>query len=135
MTDYVNLNLVQQIINLIPTSSWDLVIEKLISRIVDDMPSDVLKQLTGDPTGFEKAEAILHGYYTRENAHESLIVDSFRILGLEQTCYYLDLLNIFEDNNGIYQDSTTSLHQLSGGADVDEGSEEERLFNQEEEDV
>ena len=87
--------LIQQTISLIPEHTWPVVIDKLSARIVDQMPSNVLKQLTGSEVDFEKAEKILLNFYLQsKEKREDLISDSFGFVGAESILYYLEGLNL-----------------------------------------
>ena len=84
--------LIEQTLSLIPEHTWPVVADQLSARIVDTMPADVLEQLTGNPTGFEKAEKILLGFYLQsKEKRKDLISDAF---GAEPTLYYLDGLGL-----------------------------------------
>ena len=93
MTEFINepidLNLIDQIVALIPAHTWPVVREGLITTFVDNMPADIVEQLTGDPMNFDRAEEILYSFYDN-NKNKELIIDSFRILGQEHTVYLLD---------------------------------------------
>jgi len=91
----VDLDLVDKVMELIPPITWDSVLTGIITQIVDNMPSDILEKLTGSFDDFDKAEQILHDYYTsdtREN--KELIIDAFKMLGVEHTLYFLDSLQL-----------------------------------------
>lgn len=91
----VDLDLVDKVVELIPPITWDSVITGIITQIVDNMPSDVLKQLTGSFDDFDKAEQILHAYYTNEECeNKELIIDAFKMLGAENTLFFLDSLQL-----------------------------------------
>lgn len=90
----VDLDLVDQVIGHIPPTTWDIVKEAIIVNIVDNMPSDVLKRLTDDPVGFEKAEAILDEFYELPEKQPDLITDAFKILGVEHTVHLLDSMQL-----------------------------------------
>ena len=92
--EMIDLDLVDQVVSNIPQHTWEMVKEAIIVNIVDNMPSDILVKLTDDPTGFEKAEAILNDYYALPEKQSDLIVDSFRILGLEHTVHLLDSMQL-----------------------------------------
>ena len=92
--DLVDLDLVDQVVQRIPAWTWSRVKEALITNLVDLMPSTVLEKLTNDPMGFEMAEEILHNYYQDEEHNSDLIVDSFKIIGEENTLYLLDSLQL-----------------------------------------
>ena len=87
--------LIQQTISLIPKHTWPVVIDKLSARIVHQMPSNVLKQLTGSEIDFEKAEKILLSFYLQsEEKREDLISDSFGFVGAESTLYFLENMEL-----------------------------------------
>lgn len=91
----IDLDLVDKVVELIPPITWDSVTTGIITQIVDNMPSDVLQKLTGSFDDFDKAEQILHDYYTsdtREN--KELIIDAFKMLGAENTLFFLDSLQL-----------------------------------------
>ena len=58
------------------------------------MTTTILEGLTGDPGGDDRAQEILDDYYAPSNRNKDLIVDSFNILGEEQTLYSLDSLQL-----------------------------------------
>ena len=93
-TPSINMELVDDIVMAIPDDAWDLVKEKFVELFVDNMPSEILRQLTGEPEGFSKAETILAEYYEPDTQRIELIVDAFKIIGPDQTVYTLDLLGI-----------------------------------------
>lgn len=90
----IDLDLVDQFVDNIPPTTWDMVKEAIIVNLVDNMPSTVLVSLTSDPTGFEKAEAILHEYYELPERQVDLIADAFKILGVEHTVHLLDSMQL-----------------------------------------
>jgi hypothetical protein len=96
MTDSnaTDFNLVSQVVERIPTCAWPDVRVAIITNLVDSMPSDVLKRLTNDPEGFDKAEEILTAYYQDDHRNSNLIEDAFRILGDDTTLYLLDSLQL-----------------------------------------
>jgi hypothetical protein len=89
----VNYELVNQVVDLIPVSTWDVVINAIISSIVDNMPSEIVKGLTGKETDFDGAENFLRKYYAKQKSNKTLIQDAFKILGEE---YVLHLLDSFQ---------------------------------------
>jgi hypothetical protein len=89
----IDLDLVDKVVALVPQHTWKTVQEYIIDQLVDLMPSTVLEDLTGDPVGFDKAEAILYEYYNT-HSNEDLITDAFKILGEENTLYMLDSLQL-----------------------------------------
>tara|TARA_B100001939_G_scaffold348095_1_gene372597 strand:+ start:6069 stop:6413 length:345 start_codon:yes stop_codon:yes gene_type:complete len=90
----IDMDLVNDIVMAIPENDWDRVKETLVEHFVDNMPSDILCQLTGDLEGYSQAETILTEYYEPDYQRIELIVDSFRIIGPNQTVYVLDLLDL-----------------------------------------
>ncbi len=87
--------LIEQTLSLIPEHTWPIVADQLSARIVDTMPADILEQLTGNPTGFEKAEKILLSFYLQsKEKRKDLISDAFGFIGAEPTLYYLDGLGL-----------------------------------------
>lgn len=102
--ELIDLDLVDEVISRIPDKSWGLIISRLVSELVDMMPSNVLTQLTGDSEGYDRAEAILTSYY-EENPSNELIEDCFKILGTEQTLYRLDLLQLEQFTDEIKPDT------------------------------
>ena len=90
----INLDLVDEVVDRIPEWTWPVVKDRLVSDLVDSMPTTVLERLTGDPGGDDRAQEILDDYYASSNRNKDLIVDSFRIIGEEQTLYSLDSLQL-----------------------------------------
>lgn len=90
----IDLNVVDQVIQLIPEWTWPVVKQALVNQLVSAMPTDILEKLTGDPTGDDLAQEMLDDYYKPNELNNDLIVDSFRILGQEQTLYILEDLNL-----------------------------------------
>ena len=90
----INLDLVDDVVNRIPEWTWSVVKDRLVTDLVDSMPTTVLERLTGDPGGDDRAQEILDDYYASSNRNKDLIVDSFRIIGEEQTLYSLDSLQL-----------------------------------------
>ena len=90
----INLDLVDDVVNRIPEWTWSVVKDRLVTDLVDSMPTTVLERLTGDPGGDDRAQEILDDYYASPNRNKDLIVDSFRIIGEEQTLYSLDSLQL-----------------------------------------
>jgi hypothetical protein len=95
----VDLNLVDQMYDLIPEWTWNLVKDHLVNLLVDIMPTTILERLTGDPTGDERALEILDDYYKSSDMNKELLIDSFKILGSEQTAYALDSLQLNKISN------------------------------------
>jgi hypothetical protein len=92
--DPIDLDLVDKVIAMVPKETWSVVIDAIVSNIVDAMPSTVLEKLTGSIDDFDRAEEILLDYYRIDGRHEDLIVDAFKILGAENTLYLLDSLQL-----------------------------------------
>jgi hypothetical protein len=90
----IDLDLIDQIIDRIPEWTWSVVKDRLVTDLVDSMPTTVLERLTGDPGGDDRAQEILDDYYASPDRNKDLIVDSFRIIGEEQTLYSLDSLQL-----------------------------------------
>ena len=90
----INLDLIDEVVDRIPEWTWSVVKDRLVTDLVDSMPTTVLKRLTGDPGGDDRAQEILDDYYASPNRNKDLIVDSFRIIGEEQTLYSLDSLQL-----------------------------------------
>lgn len=90
----INLDLVDKVIALIPNNTWNVVVPGLVNALIDAMPSDVLIQLTGDINGFDRAEEILMSYYNEPDQTQSIIADTFRILGDEATLYLLEAMHL-----------------------------------------
>jgi hypothetical protein len=47
----IDLDLIDQIIDRIPEWTWSVVKDRLVTDLVDSMPTTVLERLTGDPGG------------------------------------------------------------------------------------
>jgi hypothetical protein len=90
----INLDLVDLICDNIPDWTWTVVKEQLIDAMVDAMPTHIREKLTGDPAGDERALEILDDYYKSDKTNKDLIIDSFKILGEDQTTYLLDALQL-----------------------------------------
>ena len=90
----INLDLVDDVVDRIPEWTWTVVKDRLVSDLVDSMPTTVLERLTGDPGGDDRAQEILDDYYASSDRNKDLIVDSFKIIGEEQTLYSLDSLQL-----------------------------------------
>lgn len=92
--DCIDLDLVDKVIALIPDNTWNVVVPGLVDALIDAMPSDVLIQLTGDINGFDRAEEILMSYYNEPDQTQSIIADTFKILGDETTLYLLEAMHL-----------------------------------------
>ena len=90
----INLDLIDDVVNRIPEWTWSVVKDRLVTDLVDSMPTTILERLTGDPGGDDRAQEILDDYYALPDRNKDLIVDSFRIIGEEQTLYSLDSLQL-----------------------------------------
>ena len=90
----INLDLVDNVVDRIPRWTWPVVKDRLVTGLVDAMPTTVLERLTGDPGGDDRAQEILDDYYASSDRNKDLIVDSFKIIGEEQTLYSLDSLQL-----------------------------------------
>ena len=90
----INLDLIDQVVDRIPEWTWTVVKDRLVTNLVDAMTTTVLERLTGNPTGDDRAQEILDDYYASSDRNKDLIVDSFKILGEEQTLYSLDSLQL-----------------------------------------
>jgi hypothetical protein len=92
--DYIDLDLVDKVLALVPEQAWSLVLTAIVSGIVDEMPSTVLQELTGDVEGFDRAEEILTSYYNGTDQHNALIQDAFKLIGTENTLHLLDAMQL-----------------------------------------
>ena len=90
----IDLDLVDKVYALIPEHTRQDVCDALITNMVDNMSSDVLGKLTGDPQGFDQAESILYSYYEETSDFKELLIDSFKIFGDENTLYLLDSMQL-----------------------------------------
>ena len=90
----INLDLIDEVVDRIPEWTWSVVKDRLVTDLVDSMPTTILERLTGDPGGDDRAQEILDDYYALPDRNKDLIVDSFRIIGEEQTLYSLDSLQL-----------------------------------------
>lgn len=90
----INLDLIDQVVDRIPEWTWPLVKDRLVTDLVDAMTTTILERLTGDPGGDDRAQEILDDYYASFDRNKDLIVDSFKIIGEEQTLYSLDSLQL-----------------------------------------
>ena len=90
----INLDLVDDVVYRIPKWTWPLVKDRLVTDLVDAMTTTILERLTGDPGGDDRAQEILDDYYASSDRNKDLIVDSFKIIGEEQTLYSLDSLQL-----------------------------------------
>jgi len=90
----INLDLVDDVVYRIPEWTWSVVKDRLVTDLVDAMTTTILERLTGNPTGDDRAQEILDDYYASPDKNKDLIVDSFKIIGEEQTLYSLDSLQL-----------------------------------------
>ena len=90
----INLDLVDDVIDRIPKWTWSVVKDRLVTDLVNAMTTTILERLTGDPVGDDRAQEILDDYYASPDRYKDLIVDSFKIIGEEQTLYSLDSLQL-----------------------------------------
>ena len=96
----IDLDLLDQILAHIPSHTWEFVKSAVIEYFVDNMTSEVLIKLTGQPDGFEKAEIILHEYYEVPMMGKELIQDLIKIAGIENTVNLLDRLQLDKIKHG-----------------------------------
>jgi BioD-like phosphotransacetylase family protein len=90
----INLDLIDQVVERIPEWTWHVVKNQLVTNLVDAMPTTVLERLTGSATDDDRAQEILDDYYASSSMNKDLLVDSFKIIGEEQTLYSLDSLQL-----------------------------------------
>jgi hypothetical protein len=98
----INLDLIDQVVDQIPEWTWPVVKDRLVTYLVDSMPTTLLERLTGNPAGDDRAQEILDDYYAPLDMNQDLLVDSFKIIGEEQTLNLLDSLDldkIIQPNN------------------------------------
>ena len=94
ITPPIDVSLVDQVVARVPEHTWKDVRTAIITNIVDEMPADILMQLTDSPDDFDRAEEILYDYYELPERKQDLIIDAFKILGEENTLYMLDALQL-----------------------------------------
>lgn len=90
-------NVTELIADCIPDEAWPAVRHEVIQQMLDNMPSDVLIEMTGRPDAFETAEQILQQFYINAPGSK-LIQDSFDLVGKEETVFILDSLNLTSTN-------------------------------------
>jgi hypothetical protein len=90
----INLDLVDNVVDRIPRWTWPVVKDRLVTYLVDSMPTTILERLTGNPGGDDRAQEILDDYYASPEMNQDLLVDSFKIIGEEQTLNLLDSLQL-----------------------------------------
>ena len=100
----INLDLIDQVVERIPEWTWHVVKDQLVTNLVDAMPTTVLERLTGSATDDDRAQEILDDYYTSSSMNKDLLVDSFKIIGEEQTLYSLDSLQLDKITKPISQE-------------------------------
>ena len=76
----INLDLVDDVVDRIPAWTWPVVKDRLVTGLVDAMPTTILERLTGDPGGDDRAQEILDDYYAPMTRNKDLIVDSFHTI-------------------------------------------------------
>jgi len=94
MSPFLDLDIVDQVIERIPEHTWPQVKEALITNIVDAMPSDIMLALFKSAEAFDEADAFMNNYYELPKRKHDLIVDSFKILGEEYVLFLLDSLQL-----------------------------------------
>jgi len=100
--DYTKEGLAGAIAELIPSHTWDRVIEALVDILVNYMPCNILERLTGEPEGFDKATNMLLNYYSQDSHMRlELIQDCLSIIPDHVVLSHLDQLHL---------DSTPPIH-------------------------
>lgn len=94
MTNAIDLELIDQIMEHIPHWTWPTIKEEFIEVIVDSMTSDILQRLTGSPDDFDTAEEILRNHYVMPGAERELLMDTVKILGMDFVVNILDSLKL-----------------------------------------
>jgi len=107
--ELIDLDLVDKVVAHIPTDKWDQVRQAVVERIVDNMPGQIIEKITGSYDDFDQAEQTLNKFYANET--NELIVDAFRLLGVEDTIYLLDSLQLTED---VPESDPASVPELQG---------------------
>ena len=87
-------HLAKSIVERIPEHTWSDVKSSLITRIVDQMPSQVLERLTGEPDNFDRADEILDSFYQLPDKAVELMVDAITIIGDEELLFFLDSMQL-----------------------------------------
>lgn len=91
---FIDLDLVDEVVNRIPEGTWSVVKDRLVTDLVDSMPTEIIKRLTGNPSDDDGAQEKLTEYYAPDERNKDIIVDSFKILSEEQTLYSLESLQL-----------------------------------------
>lgn len=107
--ELIDLDLVDKVVAHIPTDKWDEVRRAVVERIIDNMPGTIIQKITGSYDDFDQAEQTLNNFYANET--NELIVDAFRIIGVEETIYLLDSLQLTED---VPASDPASVSELQG---------------------
>ena len=110
----IDLDLVDKIVAHIPSNKWDTVQRAIVKRIVDNMPGAVVERLTGSYDDFDQAEQTLNNYYTGKT--DETIVDAIKLIGLEDTIYLLDSLQL---NDGIPSSDAAEVSSMQRGQTQD----------------
>jgi len=99
-TNSIDLDLVDQVIALVPDQAWTHLRQVIITTLVDNMPGSVLQRLTGTYDDFDRAEKILFDYYKIPSMQKELIVDLFKIMGSVDALEFLNSVQLetFLDN-------------------------------------
>ena len=96
--DFIDLDLVDKTIALIPEHAWTQVRQAIVTALVDNMPGSVIQHLTGSYDDFDRAEEILYDYYQLPELQHELIVDAFKIMGAVNCIELLHSLNLSQDD-------------------------------------
>jgi hypothetical protein len=99
-TNSIDLDLVDQVIALVPDQAWTHLRQVIVTTLVDNMPGSVLQRLTGTYDDFDQAEKILLDYYKIPSMQKELIVDLFKIMGSVDALEFLNSVQLetFLDN-------------------------------------
>jgi hypothetical protein len=99
-TNSIDLDLVDQVIALVPDQAWTHLRQVIVTTLVDNMPGSVLQRLTGTYDDFDRAEKILLDYYKIPFMQKELIVDLFKIMGSVDALEFLNSVQLetFLDN-------------------------------------
>ncbi len=93
-TQSIDEELIDEVVRRIPDWTWESVRDAIIANLVDNMPSDIIQLITGEPDDFDTAEAVLYDYYPLPQQRRQMIIDAFKIIGDENTLYLLDSLQL-----------------------------------------